>query len=295
MRLKADLVLLLVAILWGSAFVAQRVAGLQGSVYFFNAARFFLAGLFLLPFASKARIAAMEWTWIAAAGVVLFVASGLQQQGLRTTTAANAGFLTSLYVVLVPLVMLAAFRERASVLSWAAVVIAAVGAFLLSTGAQYRAHLGDLLELGGAAFWSLHVVLLGRYAFRYDAIRFSAGQLLIGSALSWIAGGLFETPPAEISGALVLSTIYTAVASLGLGYTLQVWAQRHTPPTDAALILSLESVIAALAGACLLDERMAPVQVLGCGIIVTAVVLSQASGWSRIARNRRELERTARP
>jgi drug/metabolite transporter (DMT)-like permease len=288
MRIKADLVLFLVAILWGSAFVAQRAAGILGSVFLFNAARFVLAGLMLLPLAWRLPITAAQMVWMVLAGLILFVASALQQAGLLVTTAGNAGFLTSLYVVLVPLVLLFGWRERPGALSMIAVGLAVVGAYLLTTGGRLEIRSGDLLELSGAAFWALHVVLLGKVAARYDAIAFSAGQLLVAGLLNVIATFLFERPFAAISAVFVTSVLYTAIFSLGLGYTLQIWGQRHTQPTDAAIILSLEAVVAAIAGALLLGERLQPVQVAGCAIIVLAVLVSQLSAWSRMQRLLRE-------
>jgi len=282
MRLKADLVLLVVAVLWGFAFAAQRAAGLLGSLYFFNGARFLVAGLILLPFAARSPITRVQAWWTCAAGTILFIASALQQAGLRTTTAGNAGFLTSLYVVIVPLVMLLGWKGRPHALSIVAVGLAALGAYLLSTSGRFNVHAGDMLELGGAALWALHVVLLGKFASRYDAISFSAGQLLVSSALNWVAGALVERPVLPVPPVLVISILYTSLISVGLGYTLQIWGQKHTPPTDAAIILSLEAVFAALAGAIVLGERLEPIQALGCAIIVLAVVLSQAKAWGRI-------------
>ncbi len=281
-RIKADLVLLIVAVLWGSAFAAQRTAGILGSVYVFNAARFFLAAALLLPFVGRFRLAAGQIRWMVAAGVILFTASALQQTGLRTTTAGSAGFLTSLYVVLVPIVMFIMWKEKARFTAVIAVALAALGAYLLSATGGLQVRLGDWLELGGAGFWAFHVVLLGKYASRYEALSFSAGQMLVASALNWLVSGFVEPLVLPISLHLVTSIVYTAVVSLGLGYTLQIWGQKHTPPTDAALILSLESVFAAVAGYLLLGERLAPVQVLGCAAIVAAAVISQLGAWSRI-------------
>ncbi|HET6845473.1 MAG TPA: EamA family transporter, partial [Anaerolineales bacterium] len=162
--LRADLVLLLVAVLWGSAFVAQRAAGVLGSVYYFNASRFLVACAALAPFVARTGWRPAQGRWMVTAGVILFTASALQQAGLTRTTAGNAGFLTSLYVVLVPLILLVGWGERQSTLAWIAVGMAAVGAYLLSAGSTFRVQPGDALELGGAAFWALHVVLLGKYA-----------------------------------------------------------------------------------------------------------------------------------
>ncbi len=215
MRLKADLTLLLVAILWGSAFAAQRVAGQLGSVFFFNGARFLLAGLLLLPFGLRKKIPRQQWPWMSAAGIILFTAGALQQAGLLTTTAGNAGFITSLYVVIVPFVMLIGWRERPSWLAVIAVLLAGLGAFLLSTGGGFKLGSGDVLELIGALFWSFHVVLLGKFAFKFDAISFSAGQLLIGSLLNFAAAGLFERTNIALPLPLLEAILYTAVVSLG--------------------------------------------------------------------------------
>lgn len=282
MRLRADLTLLLVAILWGSAFAAQRVAGQFGSVFFFNAVRFLLAGLLLLLLGARSKISRQQLLWISIAGTILFMASALQQAGLLTTTAGNAGFITSLYVVIVPFVMLVGWRERPHWLAVVAVLLAAAGAFLLSTGGSLQFRSGDALELAGALFWSLHVVVLGKFASRFEAVSFSAGQLLVGSVLNFAAAGLFERSNLSLPAPVLGAVLYTALISLGLGYTLQIWGQRHTPPTDAAIILSLESVFAVLGAWLVLRERLAPLQILGCGIILVAVILSQAKGWGKI-------------
>jgi drug/metabolite transporter (DMT)-like permease len=286
MRLKGDLVLFVVAVLWGSAFAAQRIAGQLGSVHFFNAARFLLAGVILLPFAFRSPWTWVQLRWTCAAGAVLFAGSALQQAGLQTTTAGNAGFLTSLYVVIVPLVMFLGWKDKPRLNSIVAILLAAIGAYLLSTGGRYRIQGGDVLELAGAALWAVHVVILGKFAARYDPISFSSGQLLLASSLSWVASALWETTPYPLDSTLLAAILYTAVVSLALGYTLQIWGQRHTPPTDAAILLSLEAVFAALAGALLLQERLNSVQLLGCTIIVIAVVVSQAAAWSRMSTTR---------
>ncbi len=282
MRLKADLALFLVAVLWGSGFVAQRVAGQAGSIYLFNGARFLLAALFLSPFMRHAKIGRSQWLWMSAGGAILFVASAFQQAGMLTTTAGNAGFITSLYVVLVPFVMLMGWREKPHWLAVVGVVLAGAGAFLLSTAGRFEVQAGDALELGGALFWSLHVVLLGKFATEFEPVSFSAGQLFAGSILNFISGTLFERPDFSHPLAWAAAVVYTAAISIGLGYTLQIWGQRHTPPTDAALILSLESVFAVIGGWLVLDERLAPVQIAGCAIIFVGVILSQAKGWGKM-------------
>ncbi len=282
MRLKADLTLLLVAILWGSAFAAQRIAGELGSVFFFNGARFLLAGLVLLALSLRTRITREQWLWVSVTGTILFLAGALQQAGLLTTTASNAGFITSLYVVIVPIVMLLGWQERPHWLAIVAVLLAAIGAFLLSTGGHWQFRSGDALELIGALFWSFHVVVVGKFSLKFDAISFSSGQLLVASALNWIAAAFFEHLHMDFSPPMLGAILYTAIVSLGLGYTLQIWGQRHTPPTDAAILLSLESVFAVVGAWLVLNERLSGIQILGCVIILAAVILSQARGWGKI-------------
>jgi len=291
MRLKADLTLSVISIIWGSAFVAQRVAGQLGSVYFFNGARYILAGLVVLPFALRVVRASSptgqvsilsypreQYKWMSVAGVLLFIAAALQQVGMLYTTAGNAGFITSLYVVMVPIVLFFGWGEKPHWLVAVAVGMAGVGAFLLSTGGRFEVRAGDTLELVGALFWALHVSLLGKFASRFESMSFSVGQLLICGILNLLLGIFIEQP--VFTWSLVGAAVYTAVFSLGLCYTLQVWAQRHTPPADAALILSLESVFAVLAGWLLLKETLTGIQIFGCMLIFFAVGLSQVKSWN---------------
>lgn len=291
MRLKADLTLFIIAIIWGSAFVAQRIAGQLGSVYLFNGARYILAGVVVLPFALRAGRASSppsqvlnltypreQYKWMFLAGVLLFVAASLQQAGMQYTTAGNAGFITSLYVVVVPIVLFFGWREKPHWLAIIAVALAVSGAFLLSTGGRFEVRIGDALELAGALFWASHVSLLGKFASSFESMSFSVGQLLVCGILNLVLGIFIERPVFTCS--LAGAAIYTAVFSLGLCYTLQVWAQRHTPPADAALILGLESVFAVLAGWLLLKETLTGIQIFGCMLIFFAVGLSQVKSWN---------------
>ena len=276
MRLKADLTLLVVALVWGSAFAAQRFVGQIGNIFLFNGLRFLLGALLLWPFLrGKTSLSRTGWMWVFVAGVVLFVASALQQAGLVYTTAGNAGFITSLYVVLVPLVLFAGWRERPFWTQLIAVLLAILGGYLLSTNGEFHIQSGDLLELVGALFWALHVVILGKFASRYDALRFSVGQFLVSGLLNFGVGIFTESVPAAQLFVFGGAVLYTAVFSVGIGYTLQTWAQRHTPPTDAALLLSLEAVFAVIFGWLFLAEVLSPIQALGCGLIFGAVLLAQ--------------------
>jgi len=282
MRLKADSTLFLISIIWGSAFVAQRVAGQMGSVYLFNGFRYLLAALVVLPFVGRDTISSLpknQYKWMAIAGFLLFIASALQQAGMVYTTAGNAGFITSLYVVLIPIVLFIFWREKSHWLMTVAFILAGAGAFLLSTGGRFEVRAGDALELVGALFWALHVIVLGKFASKFESMSFSVGQLLVCGVLNLGVGFVVE-PMISFNGTILFAIAYTAFFSLGLCYTLQVWAQRHTPPADAALLLSLESVFAVLSGWLLLDEKLAAIQILGCALIFVAVLLSQFKEWT---------------
>ncbi len=287
MRFKADLTLLIVSIFWGSAFVAQRVAGQMGSVYLFNGTRYLLAAVVVLPFAMRGSwrsnptytISRDQYRWMFIAGFVLFVGSALQQLGVVYTTAGNAGFITSLYVVLVPIVLFIIWHEKAHWISLVAVVLAGAGAYFLSTGGRFDVRAGDVIELGSALFWTLHVVILGKYASRFQSMSFSVGQLIVCGLLN-LGLGILTEKSIPFSLPLLGAIAYTAFFSLGLCYTLQIWAQKHTPPADAALILSLESVFAVLSGWLFLNERLTGTQIFGCILIFVAVLLSQFKEWN---------------
>jgi drug/metabolite transporter (DMT)-like permease len=259
----------------------------MGGVYYFNAARYLLAALVVLPLALRVgqignltyRMPREQYKWMFIAGFLLFAGSALQQAGMVYTTAGNAGFITSLYVVLVPFALFFVWREKPHWMSIVAVVLAGAGAFLLSTGGRFEVKSGDALELIGALFWTFHVIVLGKYASRFEAMSFSAGQLIVCGVLN-LGVGMAAEPMMKFSGQLMFAIAYTAFFSLGLCYTLQVWAQRHTPPADAALILSLESVFAVLAGWLLLNEKLVFIQIFGCALIFIAVILSQFKAWN---------------
>ena len=287
MRLKADVTLLIVSVIWGSAFAAQRVAGQMGSVYLFNGARYLLAALVVLPLALRvkrienppSKISRDQYKWMVIAGFLLFVGSAFQQAGMLYTTAGNAGFITSLYVVLIPVALFIIWREKMHWMSIAAVALAGLGAFLLSTGGRFELKDGDMLELTGALFWTFHVIILGKFASKFEALTFSVGQLFVCAILN-LGIGFFAEPMMTFNWPLMFAIAYTAFFSLGLCYTLQVWAQRHTPPEDAALILSLESVFAVISGWLILNEKLVSTQIIGCVLIFVAVALSQFKEWN---------------
>lgn len=276
MRLKADLTLLFVSFIWGTGFITQGIAAQHQLAFLFNAASFLLAALVLLPSLLKQQaIPRDQWLWMALAGLALFSASALQQVGLFYTQVSNAGFLTSLYTLFTPILLWLFFREKPRGLVLLAVIGASLGSYLLSTSGNYQARLGDALELLGAVFWGLHVLILGKYGARFNSRSFACGHFIISGLLSLLPGLFLENGSHLLVTPVWAALVYRALVSIGLGYTLQVWSQRHTPPTDAALILSLEAVFAALAGWLILEQTLLPVQVVGCLLIFVSVLVAQ--------------------
>jgi drug/metabolite transporter (DMT)-like permease len=283
MRLKADLLLFMVAIIWGTAFVAQGVAGRYGIAYLFNGVSFMLASLILIPFIPRGtKVIKEQRKWMLVAGFVLFAATALQQVGLLFTKVANASFLTSLYAVFTPFMLWIGFRERPHWLDLSAVALAGVGAFLLSTAGQFQVRPGDALELIGSLFWALHFVVLGKYASKFESVSFASGHFFISGFMNLIIGLVVEDTSILTALPVMGAVLYRATLSVGIGYTLQVWGQKHTPPTDAALILGLEAVFAAIAAWLLLDQILLPIQIIGCVVIFIAVFISQFTAYRTI-------------
>ena len=276
MRLKSDLILLLTAFIWGSAFAAQRVAAAYIGPFLFNGSRFLLAVLVLLPVIRfRLKLERRMWVWVAAAGVLLFGASTLQQAGLRWTTAGNAGFITGFYVVLVPIFLWLVWRQQIAWRSWLAAGMAVVGVWMLSANGEFRLALGDALELAGAFLWALHVILISRVIRQTDVLHFAIGQYLVCGVLNTAVGLVVDAHTLGGFATAGWAVAYTGILSVALGYTLQAVGQKHAPATDAALILSMESVFAAFFGYIFLNERLQWLQLLGCGLILAAIILVQ--------------------
>jgi drug/metabolite transporter (DMT)-like permease len=277
MRVKANLTLFIVALIWGTGFISQGIAGRFHVAYLFNGVSFILASLILIPFIPRGQKPNHDQLkWMLIAGVILFFATALQQVGILYTKVANAGFLTSLYAVFTPFLLWVGYHDRPHWMDLVAVIAATIGAFYLSTaGKGFLFQHGDSLEIFGALFWGMHFVVLGKYASRFEPISFASGHFLITGVLNLIMGLAFERfsllTPIPVLGAI----LYRASLSIGVGYTLQVWGQKHTSPTDAALILGLEAVFAGFAAWLILNQGLLPLQILGCAIIFAAVMFSQ--------------------
>ncbi len=296
-RFRADLILLLVALIWGSAFAVQRVAAQYFDLFTFNGLRFLLGGLVLLPFTklnllvksnraqlgfaprvqnpnSPQRLDRKSLIFMLLAGGILFGAAGLQQAGLETTTAGNAGFITTLYVVLVPVLLVIFWREKIHWLSWLGAGIAIIGSLLLSTGGSLHLAAGDTLEMAGSVLWALHVILVSRAVRYMDVLTFSAGQYIVAGVLNLLVSLGAQMPISGLASGW-WTILYIGLLSTAVGYTLQVLGQKYAPPTDATILLSMEAVFAALTGYLFLGESMQLVQLIGCSMILVAVVVTQ--------------------
>ena len=282
--LRTNLLLVLTAAIWGFAFTAQREGAQYVGAFSFNAARFSLGALSLLPVMAVLRSRTttpfrtpnprLTLAWGAAAGLVLFSASTLQQVGIETTTAGKASFITGLYIVLVPVLGLA-LGHRTNARTWTGVVLAVAGLWLLSFVPGFSLVAGDGLVLIGAFFWAIHILVIDRANLDVDPLQLSAVQFGTTAALSAIAAVATEARPFAGLGDAVVPVLYAGLISVGIAYTLQVVAQQWAKPAHAALILSLETVFGAVGGALVLGERMTARGYAGSLLILAGIMVSQ--------------------
>lgn len=275
-RLQADLILLLTAAVWGSGFIAQRVAAPNLSIFFYNGGRFLLGAILLFPLIRfRLSINSKDRLGVALAGILLFLAGAFQQAGMRTTSAGNAGFITGLYVVFVPIFLFIIWREKQNPNVWFAAILAVFGMFLLSSNGVFQISRGDFLEFIGAILWAFHVIVVSRSIRNVHPLHFAVGQFLVCAALNLTAGFVIEPDAIRLIPTLWWTIIYNGVASVAIGFTLQGIGQKHAPPTDAALILSMESVFAAVLGYLFLQEQFSTIQLIGCFLVMAAIILAQ--------------------
>lgn len=282
--LRSDLMLLITAAIWGTAFVAQRVGMDYVGPFTFTAARFFLGALSLLPLllilkptpvkpaAGKVRL--NLWQGGLIAGSFLFAGATLQQVGLQYTTAGNAGFITGLYIILVPVIALL-WGQRTGRNTWVGGVLAVVGLYLLSITDDFTLAYGDLLQLIGALFWAGHVLVIGWLSPQMDALRLSIVQFFTCGLVSLGVALFIEEPTFANIGMAWQPIAYAGLLSVGVAYTLQVFAQKTAPASHAAIILSLEAVFAVIGGYFLLGERLDTQGITGCGLMLAGMLISQ--------------------
>ena len=283
-KLSGTLALLFATVIWGSAFIAQSVGMDHIGPMTFQASRCGLGALFLITiiflFEKDKKRHFKNWAdaklWKTGffCGTALFVAAGLQQVGLVYTSAGKAGFITAMYIVLVPILGLF-LKRKPPVSAWISVVVAVAGLYLLSCVGASEINLGDILMLGGALGFAVQITLVDELAGDLDGLRLNCIQAFVCSVFSAVVMFLTETPTFSgiVSAAIPIG--YAGICSMGIAYSLQIIGQKHLEPTPASLIMSLESVFAALCGWLLLHERMSPAELCGCALVFCAVIISQ--------------------
>lgn len=283
--LEADGLLLLTAAIWGFAFVAQRSGMEVIGPFAYGAVRFALGAGSLMPLfvfmrrrrsATPPRPRSRAWRVGGAglAGLVLFAGASFQQVGLVHTTAANAGFITCLYVILVPIV--GVFLGKATgARIWIGAALAVAGLYVLTVGEGFTMAPGDLLVLFGAFFWTGHILLITWLAARMEALEIALGQFVTCAFLSLAAALLFE--PAPFAGVVpaAIPILYGGLLSIGVAYTLQIVAQRTAHPAHASIILSMEALFAGTGGVLLLGEPLTARLVLGGALMLAGMIVSQ--------------------
>ena len=290
-RTTANLLLLLAGAIWGMGFVAQQTAMDDIGPMLFIAMRFLLAGIAVTPFAyaemKRRKITSMSGEIIRfkgsffLVGLAFFLGMAFQQVGLIGTSVTNAGFLTALYVIMVPVIMISVFRVAQPLIIWPASILALIGIYLLSGGDLSSLNSGDMLIIICALFWAAHVILTGRIGQKTDLpVTMATLQFFVTSVLAFISFGaasifgLGESLPssAQLIGALP-EVLYAGLFAGGLGFTLQAVGQRYTSESAAAVLISTESLFAAMFGAFFLSERLPQLGYIGCGLIFAAILM----------------------
>ena len=284
-EIRADLIMLLAAAIWGFAFVAQREGMETMGPFLFNTARFFIGTVSLLPivwYLSKKnksqnnKEASTKKLLFAGfiAGLFLFLAASFQQVGIQYTTAGKAGFITGLYIFFVPLIGIF-FGQRTGSGTWLGAFIALIGLYLLSINKDFSIAQGDLLQLICAIFFAAHILVIGYVAKSMDPLKLSLIQYFVSAVLSFFIAVAIEVITWKMIVDTAIPLLYAGIMSIAIGYTLQVVAQQHAKSSHAAIILGLEGAFAVLGGWLILDENLSTRGLIGCGLMLSGMFLSQ--------------------
>lgn len=289
-NLKYSLLLVLTAAIWGFSFVAQKSGMEHVGPFTFNGIRFALGSLSLIPlyFFFRNKTANTSKTELSQSlmpglklGLVLFLAASLQQIGMIYTSAANGGFITSLYVILVPVLGLF-IHKKMGVNIWIGVLFAVVGLYLLSFNDQVVLQMGDALVLTSALFWAFHIILIENYVQKSNVILLSIFQFGITAVLSLLIAIFFEEISIQSIKDAGIAILYAGLFSVGVAYTLQVFAQKKVQAEVAAIILSFESAFAMLGGWLILGEKHAIKALIGAALMLIGIILSQINFKSHV-------------
>ncbi|MFL0269579.1 DMT family transporter [Candidatus Clostridium radicumherbarum] len=292
-EVKSSLLLLLAAAIWGFAFVAQRIGSKYVGSFMFNGVRFALGSLSLVPLLlvslkkdkSKALseeevVSISPWKPGIILGCVIFLAASLQQIGLVETSAGKAAFITGFYIVLVPVFGIF-LKHNIHKATWVGVILAIIGLYFLSVTEGFTVAMSDIYELIGAFLWAIHILLIDNFTKKVDALKLSFVQFLTCSILSLIAAFIFEKNTLIGLSQAVIPILYGGICSVGIAYTLQVIGQKNAKPSHAAIVLSMESVFAAIGGLIILHENLGARGYIGCGLMFAGVILSQYGSFPK--------------
>ncbi|HHY81676.1 MAG TPA: DMT family transporter [Clostridiales bacterium] len=306
--LKASILLILAALIWGFAFVAQRVGVQYIGSFTFTGIRFALGAISLLPLFwytnKKNNTAETNESSLgndknkksvikagAIAGTVLFVAAALQQFGLEETTAGKSAFITGFYIILVPALGIF-FKQKTSVTTWIAAVLAITGLYFISVNENFYIAKGDLLTFMCSFFFAAHILLINKYTQFLDTLKLSFVQYLVCSLLSLILAVMLEDLNISNIIKAAIPILYGGIFSVGIAYTLQVYGQKYAKASHAAIIMSLESVFAVIGGILLLKESMSLRGYAGCLLMLSGVIISQYKGQQEKNINETEMVTT---
>ena len=284
--MKSNLLLLLTAVIWGFAFVAQRAGMEHIGPFTFNTARFTLGSLSLIPlllinrrkkFEPEAFLPLKDKNLFfggLTAGTTLFLGAAFQQSGLVYTEAGKAGFITGFYVIMVPILGLFV-KQKTSLLTWLGAFVAVIGLYLLSINESLNVNLGDVLVLIGAFFWAIQILVIAFYSTKTEAFQLALLQFIVCAVFSFIAAIISETIILSNILLAYLPILYAGLFSVGIAFTIQVVAQREAHPANAAIIMSLEAVFALIGGWLILNEVISVRELIGCFLMFIGMVLSQ--------------------
>ncbi len=287
-QIKSSLILLLTATIWGVAFVAQSVGMEYIGPFTFNAIRCVLGGLVLIPVIlvlKKKKETGAEnqekedkktlWAGGIACGVILCIASNLQQFGIMEASVGKSGFFTALYIVMIPVIGIF-IGKRPGIKLWFCVALAVVGMYLLCMkDGSFTIERADIMLLLCALAFSFHILVVDYFSPKVDGVKMSCIQFFVCGVLSTVGMLFTETPDISNIQAAWLPLLYAGLLSCGVGYTLQIVGQKGINPVIASLIMSLESVISALAGWVILGQVLSPKEILGCVLMFVAIIITQ--------------------
>jgi len=284
--IKSEGFLLLTAAIWGFAFVAQRTGMQYVGPFTFNAIRFAMGSLILVPviiIRSQKRTTEdrkptisryKSMFWMVSSGFILFGGASLQQTGIVYTSAGKAGFITGLYVIIVPIIGIF-FGHKSGPGTWIGAGSAIAGLYFLSINEQFALSKGDGFVLISAVFWASHVVLISKFSKLIDSFLLASIQFAVVSLLSFSCALIMEPISTDEIFQATIPLLYAGMISTGIAYTLQVIAQKNIPPSHAAIIMSLESVFALIGGTLILDETISLRAAFGCCLMLSGMIISQ--------------------